>query len=102
MGPKLESWAFAIDAEGLEIVLERGVFHMHACKLCDDGVVVMGEYGITTALFDRGFTVDTLMAKYGSDVDWHHRSNWYCNDQVPRPPPWSMTAKDPNKTARAQ
>lgn len=54
---------------------------MHACKLCDDGVVVMGEYGITAALFDAGYTIDTLMSKYG-DVDWKDRSNWNCNDQV--------------------
>lgn len=80
-GPKLESWAFAIDAEGLRVVLARGVFHLHLCKLCTDGVVVMGEYGITAALFDAGYTIDTLMAKYG-DVDWHDRSNWNCNDQA--------------------
>eukprot|EP00892_Ulva_mutabilis_P003939 jgi/Ulvmu1/1917/UM012_0077.1 len=80
-GPKLESWAFAIDAEGLKVVLARGVFHLHLCKLCDDGVVVMGEYGITTALFEAGYTIDTLMAKYGN-VDWHDRANWNCNDQV--------------------
>lgn len=80
-GPKLESWAFAIDAEGLRVVLARGVFHMHACKLCDDGVVVMGEYGITAALFDAGYTIDTLMSMYGA-VDWKDRSNWNCNDQA--------------------
>lgn len=41
----------------------------------------MGEYGITAALFDAGFTIDTLMSKYGA-VDWTDRSNWNCNDQV--------------------
>ena len=44
---------------------QDGVFHVRTCKLCkDEGVVVAGEYGITTALLRRGYNVDTLMAKY--------------------------------------
>jgi hypothetical protein len=67
---------------GLRVVLARGTFHTRTCKLCTDGVVVMGEYGITAALFEKGYSVDTLMMKYSSDVDWHNPANWACNDQV--------------------
>ena len=81
-GPKMESWAFAIDEVGLKVVLDAGVFHTRICKLCEDGVVVMGEYGLTTALFAKGHTVDTLMARYAEDVDWRDEKNWACNDQV--------------------
>ncbi len=39
-GPKLESWAFGVDQDGLEALLREGVFQLRTCKLCDDGVVV--------------------------------------------------------------
>lgn len=44
-GPKLESWAFSVDQDGLEALLREGVFHLRTCKLCDEGVVVKGEVG---------------------------------------------------------
>lgn len=37
---------------------------METAGLCRDGVVVMGEYGLTNSLMKRGFNIDTLMAKY--------------------------------------
>jgi hypothetical protein len=77
----MESWAFAIDAVGLKVVLAKGVFNLRTCKLCDDGVVVGGEYGLSLALFEKGYTIDTLMAKYGN-VDWLDQDNWNCNNQV--------------------
>ena len=36
----MESWAFALDAQGLELLVTAGVFHLRTCKLCDDGIVV--------------------------------------------------------------
>lgn len=80
-GPKIESWAFAVDAAGLRVLLEAGTFHLNTCKVCVDGLIVQGEYGIAPALFEAGFTIDTLMSKYG-DVDWRNSSNWNCNNQA--------------------
>lgn len=80
-GPKLESWAFAIDQEGLEAAIEDGVFYTRTCKLCEDGVVVKGEYGLSAALMRRGFNIDTLMAKY-KKVDWRDERHWHCNNNV--------------------
>ena len=82
LGPKVESWAFATDQEGLAVLADAGVFNLRTCKLCSDGIVVMGEYGVTNILMSRGFNVATLMAKYGRGVDWRERSNWGCNDNV--------------------
>ena len=65
------------------MLLQHGVFDTRECKLCDDGVVVKGEYGITLALFAKGYSIDTLMSKY-APVDWHDQINWRCNNQVRR------------------
>lgn len=35
-GPKLESWAAAVDAAGLAVLVEEGVFEVRECKLCKD------------------------------------------------------------------
>ena len=63
-GPKVESWAFGIDAEGLDVLSRNGVFGSRSCKLCDDGIVVMGEYGLSNILMSHGYNVATLMARY--------------------------------------
>lgn len=43
----MESWAFALDAKGLQTVVAGGAFARRTCKLCDDGIVVEGEYRIS-------------------------------------------------------
>ena len=60
--PQAESWAFAVDADALQLLAEAGVFGMRTCKLCEDGVVVMGEYGLSTVLLEAGHGIATLMA----------------------------------------
>ncbi len=64
----MESWAFALDSEGLNLLLEKGVFWMRACKLCvgDEGIVVGSEYGISKVILDSGFNLATLMARRDS------------------------------------
>lgn len=42
-GPRLESWAFAVDGPGLELLVRAGVFHVHTEKLGSEGIVVRGE-----------------------------------------------------------
>ena len=65
-GPKLESWAFGIDWTGLAALLRAGVFHLRTCKLCtgEDGIVVKGEYGLTSTLMKHGYNIGTLMSMY--------------------------------------
>ena len=81
-GPKAESWAFAIDQEGLDLVTEAGVFALHTCKLCNDGVVVMGEYGLSNVLLGKGHNIATLMSKYSPDTNWREERHWHCNSNV--------------------
>ncbi|KAL4421190.1 hypothetical protein ABPG77_010065 [Micractinium sp. CCAP 211/92] len=80
-GPKLESWAFGVDQDGLEALLREGVFQLRTCKLCDEGVVVKGEYGLTNSLMKYGYNVATIMAMYRG-VDWRDRRHWRCNNNV--------------------
>jgi hypothetical protein len=81
-GPKAESWAFGTDAEGLRILEGAGVFGVRACKLCNDGIVVQGEYGLTNVLMSHGYNVATLMARYSPTTDWRDDKHWNCNDCV--------------------
>ena len=65
-----------------QVLAEAGVFHLRLCKLCDDGVVVKGEYGLTAALFEKGFNIGTLMSKYPAGLDWRDQQHWNCNNNV--------------------
>lgn len=82
LGPKIESFAYSVDSEGLEIIVETGVFHVRECKLCIDGVVILGEYGISKAILAKGFNIASLMSKYGKGIDWRDKRHWHCNNNV--------------------
>lgn len=84
-GPRLESWAFALDQDGLAVAVDAGVFVIRGCKLCTEkqaGIVVGGEYGITTAMFSAGYNIATLMSRYARGIDWTDPRHWSCNDNV--------------------
>jgi hypothetical protein len=81
-GPRAESWAFALDRKGLNVALQRAVFGKRHCKLCPNGIVVAGEYGLSTSILDAGLNMTTLMTKYGKDVDWKDTTHWRCNNNV--------------------
>lgn len=90
-GPRLESFVFAVDAEGLQVLQEAGMFWTRSCKLCGDagsGIVVGGEYGLTTTLLARGFTVRTLLTKYSPKVGeiLCHRIKLCCGTCAPHRP----------------
>ena len=64
-GPKVESWAFGTDSEGLDVLARNRVFGVRTCKLCDDGVVVrlrqnLGSgsgSGTLEGLFDTAYRI---------------------------------------------
>ncbi|EFJ51845.1 hypothetical protein VOLCADRAFT_87431 [Volvox carteri f. nagariensis] len=70
MGPAVvrASWAVALDHVAMELVIRRGVLKVRTCKTCgdkEDGIIVGGEYGITSVLLEQaGYNVATLMSKY--------------------------------------
>lgn len=81
-GPKLESWAFAVDQIGLDILMQEGIFEVRTCKICVEGVVVKGEYGLSEALLQRGYNIATLLSMYPKDIDWRDPRHHTCNDNI--------------------
>ena len=82
-GPRVESWAFALDEEGLRVTVAAGVFDVRLCKLCiNSGIVAGGEYGMSKALLAKGYNLATLQSKYSGDVKWGDPQHWNCNDNV--------------------
>ena len=68
----------------LRLLTTAGLFHLRNCKLCDDGVVVQGEYGLTKTLFGHNMSIAiaTLMSMYHQDTDWMDEKNWHCNNSA--------------------
>ena len=68
----MESWAYALDAKGLEALLTAGAFDIQPCENCHGkyGIVVGGEFAITIALLAAGYNMATLMSCYDINVDW--------------------------------
>ena len=77
--PRLESYLFATDHEGLSTVREAGVLDIWESG---EQVALNSDNGLTASLFRAGFDVATLLYKYGEGIDWRDSSNWACNDQV--------------------
>ena len=76
-GPKVEGYAWATDQVGLQVLLDRKtVFQSHPDKV---SAILNGEYGMNTAIFKAGYTIDSLLLAY-QGLDWTNRSNWGCND----------------------
>lgn len=48
-GPRMESFAFALDVKGLQTVVSAGAFARPTCTQCDVGMVMAGEYLISKA-----------------------------------------------------
>ena len=75
-GPKVEGYAWATDQVGLQVLLDRKtVFQSHPDKV---SAILNGEYGMNTAIFKAGYTIDSLLLAY-QGLDWTNRSNWGCN-----------------------
>ena len=81
-GPRLESWAFAVDNIGMDVLIQNGLFEIRSCKVCPDGIVVQGEYALSKILFDHDFNIATLLSMYPKDVDWREQQHWNCNSNV--------------------
>eukprot|EP00201_Polytomella_parva_P008370 CAMPEP_0175065080 /NCGR_PEP_ID=MMETSP0052_2-20121109/15708_1 /TAXON_ID=51329 ORGANISM="Polytomella parva, Strain SAG 63-3" /NCGR_SAMPLE_ID=MMETSP0052_2 /ASSEMBLY_ACC=CAM_ASM_000194 /LENGTH=313 /DNA_ID=CAMNT_0016331539 /DNA_START=247 /DNA_END=1185 /DNA_ORIENTATION=+ len=83
-GPRMESWAMALDNEGLNIALAAGVFKIRTCKLCvaDEGIVTGGEYGLSKAFMNSTANFTTLMSRYDPRTVWSNKDNWNCNNNI--------------------
>ncbi len=81
-GPRLESWAFAVDNVGMDVLIQNGLFQIRSCKVCPDGIVVQGEYALSRILLDHDFNIATLLSMYPRDLDWRVHQHWNCNNNV--------------------
>lgn len=61
-GPSVESWAWAADQAGLDVLVRHGVMNVHPGPM--HNVVERGERGIARALQAEGLGFATLLSKY--------------------------------------
>lgn len=62
--------------EGLRILQEDGL--VFKCYECLHDTVWNSELGSSVAIFQAGYTIDSLMLKY-QGADWTDSENWNCN-----------------------
>lgn len=74
--PHVQTYAFAVDYKGLRVLMEAGVFQ---CFRDWQHAIVEGEIAAARAIFDAGYTIDSLMLRY-QGVDWSDPEMNGCND----------------------
>lgn len=78
-GPRIEGFCFATDKIGLDILIEKkNIFMQHSSKY---SAIIYGEYGLSKAIFEKGFTIDCLLYKY-QNIDWTNKKNWDLNSNI--------------------
>lgn len=78
-GPKVEGFFFATDQIGLDIMKREGnIFQDHPDK---KSAIVNGEYGMSRAIINNGFTLDCMLQAY-QGVDWEDKANWNKNNHL--------------------
>ena len=72
-GPHIEGFCFCLDKIGLNAVIEAGtVFKNHESKT---NTIIDGEWGVSNAILQKGYTIDSLLYKYQS-IDWSDPNSW--------------------------
>lgn len=78
-GPKVEGFFFVVDNIGLNILKnEKTIFHDHKDK---EATILNGEYGMSKAIFNAGYTIDCMLPKY-QNVDWTNPENHNMNNNL--------------------
>ena len=62
--------------EGLRVLQDDG--SVFQCYESIQDTIWNSELGSSVAIFNAGFTIDSLMLKY-QGVDWLDTANWNCN-----------------------
>ena len=63
---------------GLQVLLDAG--HVFQCHPTLKHVIYHSELGSAKAIFEAGYTIDSLMLRY-QGVNWSDTSNWDCNQK---------------------
>lgn len=81
-GPHIEGFCFCLDKIGLITAFNKNtIFINHLDK---GSAIVNGEFGLSKAILEAGFSLDCLLYKY-QNVDWLNIHNWLnrCNSVFP-------------------
>jgi hypothetical protein len=65
-GPKVEGHSFFTDRVGLRVLLDKGVIRPMVDK---HDAIVEGEYGMSRAIFEAGYSIDTQLYRYQVSPD---------------------------------
>lgn len=74
--PHVQSYIVATDQRGLEVITARGT--VLACHRDMREVVIQSEMGMSAAIMDAGYNLDTLMLRY-QGIDWRDQRAKGCN-----------------------
>ncbi|KAA6422349.1 MAG: hypothetical protein FRX49_07819, partial [Trebouxia sp. A1-2] len=74
--PHVQSYVMATDQEGLKVLQGDGL--VFKCYETLHDTVWNSELGSSVAIFNAGYTIDSLMLKY-QGADWRDKDNWNCN-----------------------
>lgn len=84
--PHVQSYVVATDADGMAILnASESVFR---CYLKFHDVIMHSEIGASLAMYQAGYSIDSLMLRY-KDVNWRQESSKNCNSKFnPLEPPF--------------
>ncbi|GMH41199.1 hypothetical protein BSKO_09109 [Bryopsis sp. KO-2023] len=77
--PHVQSYLVATDRVGLEIIMASR--KTLGCYDEIQEVIYWSELGVSHAILEAGFNIDSLMLRY-QGVDWRRKENWNCNDRM--------------------
>ena len=69
--PHIQSYLVATDSIGLQVLLGKGTVFRCYESMAD--VVIQSEIGMSTAILQAGYGIDSLMLRYQGVVDWSQR-----------------------------
>jgi hypothetical protein len=79
IAPHVQSYLWALDFEGLNLLLKTGT--IFACYEKKEDTIINGELGASQIILNSNFGIDSLMKKYqGADFRW--KINKKCNNMV--------------------
>jgi len=76
-GPVMESLFFALDNLSLAHLVSVGIFDPQKAKRDS---ILLSEYRLLSEILSRGWSADTLLARYRANIDWTSKTHHRCND----------------------
>jgi hypothetical protein len=82
MGPRVEGFCFCLDKIGLTVTFNKKTIFMNHLNKTD--AIHHGEYDLSNAIMDAGYTLDCLLYKY-EGIDWSNKENWIKQNNYDHP-----------------